>query len=135
MFLCPFSMILYALGVTYHLHWMALVFSQVAIAINAALCVGAALTYAISSYPELSGSMVTTCVIIRNTLSFAVNYGITPWLNANGYLKVYCILAGIGFVWNASLFVMTRYGRALRERTAARYWRDVEKARAKGLGH
>lgn len=135
MILVPFAMVLYGVAVTYHLHWFALAITQVAMAINAALCVGGALNYAISSYSELSGQMVTTCVLIRNTMSFAINYGITPWLNASGYLRVYCIVAGIGFVWNASLFVMTRYGRALRIMTAKRYWRDVDRARAKGLGH
>lgn len=134
-FLVPFAMVLYGLAVTYHLHWFALVASQVAVAFNAALCVSTALAYAMASYPELSGQMVTTCVLIRNTLSFAINYGITPWLQASGYLRVYCIVAGIGFVWNASLFVMTRYGRRLREMTADRYNRDVDRARAKGLGH
>lgn len=134
-FLVPFAMILYGLAVTYHLHWFALVVTQVAIATNGTLCVSAALGYAMSSYPELSGQMVTTCVLIRNTLSFAINYGITPWLNASGYLRVYCTVGGIGLAWNASLFAMARYGRKLREGTAARYYRDVEYARAKGLSH
>jgi hypothetical protein len=133
--LVPFAMILYGLGVTYHLHWFALAITQVAVALNGTIAVSGALSYAISSYPELSGQMVTTCVLIRNTMSFAINFGITPWLASSNYLTVYCILAGIGFVWNASLFVMTRYGRRIREMTAARYWRDVEKARAQGLGH
>ncbi|KAH7160474.1 major facilitator superfamily transporter [Dactylonectria estremocensis] len=134
-FLVPFAMALYGCAVNYRLHWFALTITQVALAINAALCVGSALNYVICSYPELSGQLVTTCVLIRNTLSFAINYGITPWLNASGYLRVYCIVAGIGFVWNASVFVMARYGRWMRERTAERYWRDVDRARAKGLGH
>lgn len=133
--LVPFAMVLYGVGVTYHLHWFALVMSQVAVAFNAALCVSTALAYAMNSYPELASQMVTTCVLIRNTLSFAINYGITPWLNASGYLRVYCIVAGIGFVWNASLFLMTRYGRGLRQMTAERYYRDVDQARAKGLSH
>lgn len=134
-FLVPFAMALYGAAITYHFHWFALVITQVSVALNGTICVSAALTYAISSYPELSGQMVTTCVLIRNTLSFAINFGITPWLEASNYLTVYCILAGIGFVWNASLFVMTRYGRKIREMTAKSYWRDVEKARAQGLGH
>ncbi|KAK8061230.1 hypothetical protein PG997_015451 [Apiospora hydei] len=135
LFLVPFAMVLYGLAVTYHLHWFSLVVTQTAIAANGTLCVSAALGYAMASYPELSGQMVTTCVLIRNTLSFAINYGITPWLEASGYLRVYCIVGGIGLVWNASLFVMTRYGRRLREATAARYYRDVDYARAKGLSH
>ncbi|KAJ3950022.1 uncharacterized protein N0V96_001158 [Colletotrichum fioriniae] len=135
MFLVPFSMLLYGLGVTYHIHWMGLVISQFTLAINNALAVAGSLGYAIASYPQLSGDMITTCVIIRNTMSFAINYGITPWLNHMGYRDTYIIVAAIGFVWNASIFVMTKYGRTIREKSAKRYWRHVAKAHAKGLSH
>lgn len=135
MVLVPFSMILYGLGVTNHIHWFGLVFSQFTLAMSNSLCVSAALNYAISSYRELSGGMVVTCVLIRNTLSFAVNYAITPWLDAMGYRNTYITVAVIGFVWNASLFGMVRWGRKMREATANRYWRDVQKAREKGLSH
>ncbi|KZL72382.1 major facilitator superfamily transporter [Colletotrichum tofieldiae] len=135
MFLVPFSMLLYGLGVTYHIHWMGLVISQFTLAINNALSVAGSLGYAIASYPQLSGDMITTCVIIRNTMSFAINYGITPWLNHMGYRDTYIIVAVIGFVWNASIFIVTKYGRRVRERSAERYWRHVAKAHAKGLSH
>ncbi|KAF2158870.1 hypothetical protein M409DRAFT_30657 [Zasmidium cellare ATCC 36951] len=135
MILVPFSILLYGLGVTYRVHWFALVFAQSTLAISNSLCVAGALGYAISSYHALSGELVTTCILIRNTLSFAVNYGITPWLNALGYRDTFIMVAVIGFVWNASLFVMVRIGPSLRKSSAARYWRDVEKARAKGLSH
>lgn len=133
MVLVPCSLVLYGVGVVYHIHWFGLVFSQFLLANSNALCVSAALTYAISSYRELSGGMVVTCVLIRNTLSFAINYAITPWLEATGYLNTYVTVAVIGFVWNASLFGMVRWGRRMREATAQRYWRDVKRAREKGL--
>ncbi|KAF6803292.1 major facilitator superfamily transporter [Colletotrichum sojae] len=135
MLLVPFSMLLYGLGVAYHVHWMWLVVSQFTLAVNNALSVAGSLGYAIASYPQLSGDMVTTCVIIRNTMSFAINYAITPWLDSMGYRDTYVIVAVVGFVWNASIFGMTRYGRRMRERSAERYWRHVDKARAKGLSH
>ncbi|KAI8187512.1 putative MFS-type transporter [Colletotrichum sp. SAR 10_65] len=135
MFLVPFSMILYGLGVAYHIHWMGLIISQFTLAINNALAVAGSLGYAIASYPQLSGDMITTCVIIRNTMSFAINYGITPWLNHMGYRDTFITFGAIGFVWNASIFVMTRYGRKMREKSAERYWKDVAKAHAKGLSH
>lgn len=75
MILVPFAMLLYGLGVTYRVHWFALVFSQGALAVSNCLCVAGGIGYAISSYRELSGDMVTTLILIRNTLSFAVNYG------------------------------------------------------------
>ncbi|POS70695.1 major facilitator superfamily transporter [Diaporthe helianthi] len=135
MILVPFSLVLYGVGVVHHIHWFGLVFSQFLLANSNALCVSAALNYAISSYRELSGGMVVTCVLIRNTLSFAINYAITPWLEATGYQNTYITVAAIGFVWNASLFGMVRWGRKLREVTAERYWKDVAKARKKGLSH
>ncbi|KAH9242541.1 hypothetical protein K456DRAFT_1716258 [Colletotrichum gloeosporioides 23] len=135
MFLVPFSMILYGLGVAYHIHWMGLIISQFTLAINNALAVAGSLGYAIASYPQLSCDMITTCVIIRNTMSFAINYGITPWLNHMGYRDTFITVGAIGFVWNASIFVMTRYGRKMREKSAERYWKDVAKAHAKGLSH
>lgn len=135
MVLVPFAMVLYGLGVARRVHWFGLVFSQFLLAVSNALCVSAALNYAIGSYRELSGGLVVTCVLIRNTLSFAVNYAITPWLTAMGYQNTYITVAVIGFVWNASLFGMVRYGRRMREATAERYWRDVAKAQAKGLSH
>ncbi|KAJ0167050.1 putative MFS-type transporter [Colletotrichum tanaceti] len=135
MFLVPFSMLLYGLGVAYHVHWMGLVVSQFTLAINNALAVAGSLGYAIASYPQLSGDMITTCVVIRNTMSFAINYGITPWLDRMGYRDTYVIVAAVGFVWNASIFVMARYGRRMREKNAARYWRQVARAHAKGLSH
>ncbi|KAE9574607.1 putative MFS-type transporter [Colletotrichum fructicola] len=135
MFLVPFSMILYGLGVAYHIHWMGLIISQFTLAINNALAVAGSLGYAIASYPQLSGDMITTCVIIRNTMSFAINYGITPWLNHMGYRDTFITVGAIGLVWNASIFVMTRYGRKMREKSAERYWKDVAKAHAKGLSH
>lgn len=75
MILVPFAMLLYGLGVSYRVHWFALVFSQGALAVSNCLCVAGGIGYAISSYRELSGDMVTTLILIRNTLSFAVNYG------------------------------------------------------------
>ncbi|KAH9985936.1 major facilitator superfamily transporter [Xylariaceae sp. FL0662B] len=135
MILVPFSLLLYGLGVTYHIHWFGLVFSQTTLSVNSALCISAGLGYAISSYPELSGDMVTTCILIRNTLSFAINWGITPWLNAMGYRNTYIIVAAIGFVWNASMLVMVKIGRRLREKSASRYWKDVQRAREKGVSH
>lgn len=75
MILVPFSILLYGLGVTYRVHWFALVFAQSTLAVSNTLCVAGALGYAISSYHALSGELVTTCILIRNTLSFATNYG------------------------------------------------------------
>jgi hypothetical protein len=73
--LAPFSLLLWGLGATYRTHWFALVFAQGALSVSNAIACPMALAYAISAYPEMSGELVTTAVIIRNTMSFAINYG------------------------------------------------------------
>lgn len=70
----PFSLLLWGLGGTYGIHWFGMVFAQFTLAISNAIACPMALAYAISAYPEMSGEMVTTAVIIRNTMSFAINY-------------------------------------------------------------
>ncbi|KAF4465483.1 major facilitator superfamily transporter [Fusarium albosuccineum] len=76
----PYGLLLWGLGATYEPHWFALVFAQFALSISNAIACPMALSYAISSYPDMSGELVTTTVIIRNTMTFAINYGITPWI-------------------------------------------------------
>lgn len=73
--LVPFSLLLWGLGATYKAHWFALVFAQFALAISNAISAPVALTYAFNSYPQLGGELVTTTVLFRNTMSFAMNYG------------------------------------------------------------
>jgi hypothetical protein len=70
----PFSLLLWGLGGAYNIHWFGMVFSQAALAISNTIACPVALAYAISSYPEKSGEIVTTTVLIRNTMSFAINY-------------------------------------------------------------
>ena len=71
----PFSLILWGLGGVYNIHWFGMVFAQFTLSISNAIACPMALAYAISAYPDLSGELVTTTVIIRNTMSFAINYG------------------------------------------------------------
>lgn len=73
--LVPFSLLLWGLVGNYHGHWFGLVFAQFTLSISNAIAAPIALSYAISSYRDMSGELVTTAVIIRNTMSFAINYG------------------------------------------------------------
>lgn len=131
----PFAMLLWGLGAAYKIHWFGLVFAQAILAISSTLCLSTAIQYATSSYRDLSGEFITTIILIRNTLSFAINYGITPWIKAEGQRNTFITVAAIALVCNGTMFIMIKYGRRLRECSAERYWRYVEQARAKGLSH
>ncbi|KAF4632780.1 hypothetical protein G7Y89_g5345 [Cudoniella acicularis] len=106
----PFTMLLWGLRATYKTHWFGLVFAQCVLSISSTLCLSTAIQYATSSYRDLSGEITTTIIIIRNTLSFAINYGITPWIKAQGQRDTFITVAAIALVCNATikLFVVTR---------------------------
>lgn len=128
-------MLLWGLGAAYKVHWFGLVFAQCILAISSTLCLSTSIQYATSSYRDLGGELITTIILIRNTLSFAINYGITPWLNAQGQRDTFITVAAIALVCNGTMFIMIKYGKRLRQISASRYWSYVEQARAKGLSH
>ncbi len=39
---------------------------------------------------------MTTCILVRNTMSFAISYGITPWLTNLGLQNCFISAAFIG---------------------------------------
>ncbi|KAL3426895.1 major facilitator superfamily transporter [Phlyctema vagabunda] len=131
----PFAMLLWGLGAEYHVHWFGLVFAQCILAISSTLCLSTSIQYATSAYRDLGGELITTIILIRNTLSFAINYGITPWIKAQGRRDTFITVAAIALVCNSTMFIFIKYGRRMRESSAARYWGYVDSARAKGLSH
>lgn len=38
------------------------------------------ISYCVDSYKDLAGESIITVIIIRNTMSFAIGYGVTPWV-------------------------------------------------------
>lgn len=148
----PFAMLLWGLGASSHIHvrfhppslltitnhakqWFGLVFAQLILAISSTLCLSTAIQYATSAYRDLGGELITTIILIRNTLSFAINYGITPWINAQGQRDTFITVAAIALVCNATMFPAIWWGKNFRVRSAGTYWGWVDKARAKGLSH
>ncbi|KAH8795055.1 major facilitator superfamily transporter [Hyaloscypha sp. PMI_1271] len=113
----PFAMLLWGLGAAYRIHWFGLVFAQAILAISSTLCLSTAVQYATSSYRDLSGEFITTVILIRNTLSFAINYGITPWIEAEGQRNTFITVAAIALVCNGTMFIMIRFGKRLRMST------------------
>jgi len=68
----PFAMILWGVGAG-RIHWFGMVFAQCLLAISSTLCLSTAIQYATSTYRDLGGELITTIILIRNTLSFAIS--------------------------------------------------------------
>ena len=88
---------------------------------------GVPINYIVDSYKDLSGEGLLTMILIRNVMSFAFNYGITPWLTANGIQNTLVAAGMLAFVFTATFLFFVKFGKSLRRRSAKAYWAYVEK--------
>ncbi|KAF4497549.1 hypothetical protein FAGAP_6279 [Fusarium agapanthi] len=99
----PASLILWGVGAQHGVHWFGLIF---------AMC---------TFYYELSGDAIVTIILVRNTMSFAISYGITPWITNMGHQNCFISAAFIALAACSACFVMIKFGKLLRQRSAPRY--------------
>ncbi|PSR75284.1 major facilitator superfamily domain-containing protein [Coniella lustricola] len=131
----PAGCILWGVGAAHHVHWFGLLFAMFLIATCNACGVTLSLAYMVDSYRELAGDAMASVIIVRNTMSFAIGYGITPWLKNLGYQNCFISVAFVGLVVCALFLVMVKYGKTLRERSRVQYWAEVRLRMEKGLVH
>ena len=74
---------------------------------------------------EIAGETMISVIIIRNTLGFAVSYGINPWINGMGLQNCFITVAMVSLTCTFSFLFMTFFGKKLREFSAKKYWKYV----------
>jgi hypothetical protein len=92
-------------------------------------------SYCIDSYKDLSGEAMVTVILVRNTMSFAIGYGVTPWVTNMGLQNAFIVAAFAGMAQCASFFIFVRYGKQLRRQSGERYRKYVEKMADQGVVH
>ncbi|KAJ8116871.1 hypothetical protein OPT61_g1800 [Boeremia exigua] len=122
----PGSLILWGVGAAYKVHWVALIIAMGCLAFTSCVGVTLSVNYLIDSYHDLSGDAIVTVILIRNTMSFAVSYGITPWLTTLGYRNCFISAAFIGLAATSVFLLMIKFGKTLRERSKTQYWQIVQ---------
>lgn len=123
--LVPATLILWGVGAAHHVHWSGLVIAMGATATCNVFGITLSVNYLIDTYHEISGDAMTTVIIIRNTMSFAIGYGITPWVENLGLQNCFISAAFIGMAASAVFLVMIVRGKQLRARTQVEYWNLV----------
>jgi hypothetical protein len=73
--LVPAALILWGVGAAHQVHWVGLLIAMGFLAFAVAGGVTVSVTYLIDSYPEVSSDAMSSMIIIRGTMSFAINYG------------------------------------------------------------
>ncbi|OBZ78849.1 Poly [ADP-ribose] polymerase 2 [Grifola frondosa] len=129
--LCPASLILWGVGASRGVSWGGLVVGMGIIACSTGVGSALSLGYALDSYKDLSGEVMMTIIIVRNTLSFAIGYGITPWLHM-GLQNTFITAAFVGLAVTLTFLIVIRFGKGWRasskELSGAREMRSLPHA-------
>ncbi|KAK0376111.1 hypothetical protein CLIM01_06531 [Colletotrichum limetticola] len=123
----PGALLLWGVGAAHEVHWFGLVFAMGIF--GAAITAGSQLSisYCIDCYKELGEDAIVTVILIRNTMSFAVSYGITPWVENMGYQNAFLVAAFAALAQISSYFAMIKWGRQIRAASVTRYWKYCQK--------
>ena len=76
-----------------------------------------------------------TVIIIRNTMSFAIGYGVTPWVTNMGYQNAFILAAFAGLAQVFTFLAVVKWGKSWRDRTKGRYYGYVRESQSWGMGH
>jgi len=131
----PASLILWGVGAAHHIHWFGLIVAMGTLAFANTSGITISVNYLIDSYQEMSGDAMTTVIVVRNTMSFAIGYGITPWIENLGYQNCFVSAAFVGMAASAVFLVMIKWGKGFRIRSRHAYWALVRKNIEQGMTH
>lgn len=92
-------------------------------------------SYCIDSYKDLSGEAIVTVILVRNTMSFAIGYGITPWVTNMGLQNAFLVAAFAGLAQCATFLIFVKWGKNLRRDSGPRYKKYVDKMASQGMIH
>ncbi|KAG5752046.1 hypothetical protein H9Q70_005333 [Fusarium xylarioides] len=133
--LIPFGCILFGVGAYYEAHWFSIVFAMGVISFTTTAGSQISIAYCIDCYRDLASEALATAIIIRNTMAFGIGYGVTPWVANLGYQNAFILGAFAGLAHNLTIFPVMKWGRALRQRSAEKYWNTVKEGADLDLNH
>jgi hypothetical protein len=68
-------------------------------------------------------------------MSFAMGYGITPWITDMGYQNAFIVAAFAGLAQVLTFLAVIKWGKGWRDMTKGRYYKYVKEAESLGKGH
>ncbi|EYE95984.1 putative MFS transporter [Aspergillus ruber CBS 135680] len=135
LFILPGALILWGVGAAHDVHWFGLIVAMSLLAFVNTSGITISVNYLVDSYKELSGDAMASVMLVRNTMSFAIGYGITPWVDNLGYQNCFISAAFIGMACSTVFLIMMKWGKKFRELSREQYWDIVVENWEKGMGH
>ncbi|KIX95713.1 uncharacterized protein Z520_08420 [Fonsecaea multimorphosa CBS 102226] len=120
------GLILWGVGAAHQIQFMGLIIGLGMTSFGIVSGGSTSLAYDVDCFKEIAGETVVLVIVIRNTMGFGMNYGITPWLENTGTQNCFIAVAFLCLFCNFSFLFMTVWGKKLRRMSAKKYWEYVD---------
>ncbi|KAL3446019.1 putative MFS transporter [Aspergillus insuetus] len=131
----PTGLILWGVGASHGIHWFGLAVASMLVGFATTSGILISTTYLVDCYRYLAADGLTSVMLIRNTMSFAIGYGITPWVDGMGVRDCFVTAACVSFVASLLWIPMTWWGKRFRRRSQESYQRLLEGQATLGVVH
>ncbi|ETS85585.1 hypothetical protein PFICI_03610 [Pestalotiopsis fici W106-1] len=124
------GLIIWGVGAYYDIHWVGLAFGLGILTFACVTGGSIALSYNVDCFKDISGHSTTSVIVIRNTMGFAISYGITPWYTNMGMRNCFIMAGFLSLGCTGTFLIMIWKGKSLRRRSAKQYWDLVGRVHA-----
>lgn len=121
------GLIIWGVGAQHNVSWPGLAIGLGVLTFSVVTGSSIALSYNVDCFKDISGMSTTSVIIIRNTLGFAISYGITPWYTNMGLQNCFIMAGFLSLGCTSTFLLMIWKGKSLRRHSAPRYWRLAQK--------
>lgn len=124
--LFPAGYILYGVGAAHGIHWIGPIFGLGILGFCMVNSAVVPYTYAIDAAGGIGSDCIVSIILMRNTVGFAISFGISPWTSGLGLQNAFISVAFIfGFLFWITTIPMLLWGKASRARSAKTYYNWV----------
>ncbi|KAL6691564.1 major facilitator superfamily protein [Trichoderma pleuroticola] len=121
------GLIIWGVGAAHEVHWAVLAAGLGILIFSCVAGSSIVLSYNVDCFKDMSGESTVSVIIARNTLGFAISYGITPWYSNMGLQNCFIMAGFLSLGCMSTFLFMIWKGKSLRRRCAKRYWSYAEK--------
>lgn len=127
--LSAIGLITWGAGTDAGVAWIGPIFGLGILVFSVVTGASIALSYNVDCFKDISGDSTAGVIIVRNTMGFAISYGITPWYTNMGLTRCFILAGFMSLGCTGTFLFMIWKGKALRRFSAKTYWKYVETSR------
>ncbi|KAH8816701.1 major facilitator superfamily domain-containing protein [Xylogone sp. PMI_703] len=114
----PLGLVLFGVGIHKQFHWIVPVIGVGCVGCGLSSIPSVTMPYLLDSYYPIAIDCLILFNGFKNFVSFGVGFAVFPWIDRDGIIAVFCILAALVAIIDSSVIFIYIFGKRLRAREA-----------------